>query len=156
MVVYRIALKRYIKDLTGSGARIYGGRWNHKGVGVIYTSESIALATLEYLVNASMPLIPDDLVLAKLDIPDNILPEIISVKKLPKDWRNHPAPLVLAELGTKWIIDCKALLLRVPSAVIDSEYNILINPGHPDMKHISIKYERFKLDNRFIEKMSKR
>ena len=148
MVVYRIALKSYIKDLTGSGARTYGGRWKDKGVGVVYTSESIALATLEYIVNASMPLIPDGLVLAKIDIPDDIIPEIISVKKLPKDWRNHPAPLVLAELGTKWTIDCKSLLLRVPSAVIDSEFNILINPGHPDMKSISTKYERFKLDNR--------
>lgn len=156
MVVFRIADKRHIRDLKGTGAKIYGGRWNLKGTGVVYTSESLALANLEYLVNVPMPLIPADSATAKIDIPDDIVPLTISSKKLPKDWRNHPAPLALAEIGTQWVIDGKSLLLRVPSAVVESEYNILINPGHKDMKRISVKYEKFRLDNRLVERMSKK
>jgi RES domain-containing protein len=51
MIVYRIARANYIRDLSGIGSRLYGGRWNRKGTGIIYTSETRALATLEYLVH---------------------------------------------------------------------------------------------------------
>ena len=38
-------------DTTGAGAKKTGGRWNRKGIALIYTAESRALACLETLVH---------------------------------------------------------------------------------------------------------
>jgi RES domain-containing protein len=136
--VYRIAKTPYIHDLTGMGARLYGGRWNHKGVGIVYTAESRALATVEYLVHVPLSLIPRDLSMATLHIPDWITSKTIALVNLPANWRDYPAPPVLADLGTEWALSRETLLLRVPSAVVEHEWNILINPLHPDMPHVTI------------------
>ena len=77
MIVYRISKTKNIKDLSGTGARIFGGRWNNKGVSIIYASESRALATLEYLVHVPLSLMPTDLSLAAIKIPDSIVPKNI-------------------------------------------------------------------------------
>jgi RES domain-containing protein len=77
VIVYRISKTQNIKDLSGTGARIFGGRWNNKGVPLIYASESRALATLEYLVHVPLSLIPNDLSLASIKIPDAIVPKKI-------------------------------------------------------------------------------
>jgi RES domain-containing protein len=138
MIVYRIAKSAYIHDLSGTGSRMYGGRWNHKGVGVVYTSESRALATVEYLVHVPLSFVPRDLSIASLEIPAGITPEEILVTDLPANWRDYPAPPELTELGTKWASRNESLLLRVPSAVVEHEFNILINPSHPDMKDVVI------------------
>lgn len=151
MKAYRIAKTRYINDLSGSGARRYGGRWNHKGTSMIYTSENRALATVEYLVHVPLSIVPTHLSLATLQIPDKITPKAISKSDLPGNWREYPAPSKLAELGTNWANKSESLLLRVPSAVVEHEYNILINPLHPDMKHVSIaQIERYTVDKRLL------
>ena len=151
MLVYRIAKTEYIHDLSGTGAKVYGGRWSKKGIGIIYTSENRALATVEYLVHVPLSLFPGNISIATLKIPDGIAPKEISISGLPANWRNYPAPLELAEIGTRWALANDTLLLRVPSAVVEHEWNILINPSHPDMKHVSIsKTERFSLDARLL------
>jgi len=151
MKVYRLAKTRYINDLSGSGARIYGGRWNHKGASMIYTSENRALATVEYLVHVPLSIVPTPLSLATLQIPDEITPAEIAISDLPNNWRDYPAPFKLAVLGTNWVTKNKSLLLRVPSAVVEHEFNILINPLHPDMKHVSIlQIERYTFDKRLL------
>ncbi|MEJ0082357.1 MAG: RES family NAD+ phosphorylase [Puia sp.] len=58
MIVYRICKTMYAKDLNGAGARKYGGRWNQPGFECLYTSESRALALLEFTVNANINDIP--------------------------------------------------------------------------------------------------
>ena len=151
MKVYRIAKTRYVDDLSGSGARIYGGRWNHKGTSVIYTSENRALATVEYLVHVPLSIVPASLGLVTLQIPDEIVPQEIAVSDLPKSWREYPAPTRLAEFGTNWATRNESLLLRVPSVVVDQEFNILINPLHPDMKRVSIfRVESYAFDKRLF------
>ena len=151
MNVYRIAKTRYLHDLSGSGARIFGGRWNHKGTSVIYTSENRALATVEHLVHAPLSIMPASLGLTTLHIPDDILPQEISIFDLPKNWRGYPAPTRLADYGTLWAKQSEALLLRVPSAVVEHEYNVLINPLHPDMKSVSIvRAEKYAIDKRLL------
>lgn len=151
MKVYRIAKTRYIKDLTGIGARIFGGRWNHKGSSIIYASESRALATVEFLVHVPLSLVPTDLALATLQIPDEITPSEILVSDLPANWHDYPAPSKLAELGSNWVARSESLLLRVPSAVVEHEFNILINPMHLDMKHVFISQtESFEFDKRLL------
>lgn len=151
MIVYRIAKSKYINDLTGTGARLYGGRWNQKGTGIIYTSETRALATVEFLVHVPLSMVPDNLQIASIEIPDDSIHDI-RVSDLPGNWKNFPAPVELAEMGTRWVLSNNTLLLRVPSAVVEHEYNILINPSHPSINQVTIaSVENFKLDERFFQ-----
>ena len=151
MRVFRIAKASHVRDLSGSGARLYGGRWNRKGVPVIYTSDSRSLATVEYLVHVPLSMVPKDLRMGCLEIPDEIAPEEISAADLPGHWRGYPAPPELAEIGTRWALSKKQLLLRVPSAVVENEFNILINPAHPQIARVRIwRVERCTLDKRLL------
>ena len=151
MRVYRIAKSQYVRDLSGMGARLYGGRWNQRGIGVVYTAESRALATVEYLVHVPLSLIPRDLSMATLQIPHEIIPKTLSTATLPANWRDYPAPSVLADLGTQWALSRETLLLRVPSVVVEREWNVLINPLHPDMPHVMItQVEAYQFDTRLL------
>ena len=156
MEVYRIAMTRYSHDLAGIGARLYGGRWNQKGTAMIYTSKSRALAALEFLVHLPLSLAPSGLKIVTLQIPDKAAIDEIPLSDLPASWRSHPAPPQLADLGSAWVKTNKTLLLHVPSVIIEKEFNILINPGHPDIKLVTIgKIEDFKFDDRLLKKKKK-
>lgn len=137
MDVYRISSALYIKDLTGLGPKTYGGRWNFKGIPAIYTSETRALAALEFLVHVKTRT-ADNLKIATISVPDSIVPLGFRIETFPKGWRDHPPPVKLAEIGTDWLKSLKSLLLRVPSAVIPNEFNLIINPMHKDMKYVKI------------------
>jgi RES domain-containing protein len=117
----------------------------------MYTSESRALAAIEFTVHLSLSQAPGDLSLATLEIPGNISPEEIDLKALPDHWQKYPPPQLLAEVGTEWTRSLSSLLMRVPSAVVPHEFNILINPLHKDLKKVRlIVVENFPLDNRLI------
>jgi len=149
MLVYRIATSKHIGDLSGEGARLHGGRWNRRGTAVIYTSETRSLATVELLVHVSLSYTPTDLKIAIIEIPDEPAPEEVDGAALPPNWRGFPAPPELAHLGTSWARSGRSLLLRVPSAVVEHEYNMLINPAHPDIARVVLaKVEDFRLDRR--------
>jgi RES domain-containing protein len=149
MLVYRIATSKHINDLSGEGARLHGGRWNHRGMAVIYTSETRSLATVELLVHVSLSFAPTDLKMATIEVPDEPAPEVVDVAALPPNWRDFPAPPELADLGTAWARSNRSLLLRVPSAVVEHEKNILINPAHPVIaRAVLTKVEDFRLDRR--------
>ena len=154
MLVYRIAKKKHIRDLSGIGARLYGGRWNRKGIGIVYTSESRALSLVEFLVNVPFSMLPNKLCIATVEIDDRIRPTEISLDDLPKNWRKFPASSELAEIGSKWAVSNEPLALRVPSAVVPHEFNTLINPSHPDMKHVKhvaiADVEEFEMDRRLF------
>ncbi len=151
MLVYRIARKDVVKDLTGTGAKLYGGRWNHRGTSVVYTSETRALATVEFLVHVSLSNSPRGLMIAAIEISDSIVPEDAPRGSLPRGWRDYPPPREVADLGTRWARSGKSLLLRVPSAVVEQEYNILINPLHSDMKKVKVqRVEKFEFDKRLV------
>jgi RES domain-containing protein len=149
MDVYRIAKTPYIRDLSGSGPRLYGGRWNPKGTGLIYTSENRALAALELFVHMSRTTIPPNLSLATIKIPDSASKREIAAKELPRNWRSFPAPPELAEIGESWIKLKSSLLLLVPSVIMPSELNVLINPAHPEIIGVRIiKVESYSFDKR--------
>jgi len=151
MQVYRISSEKYIYDLDGDGARVYGGRWNLKGSSVIYTSESRALASLEYLVHIPFQLLPDDLRIATIEIDKKISPQRLNIKNLPPNWKDYPSPGKLAEIGTNWLSENISLLLMVPSVLVSNEFNILINPSHPDIKYVKIKEVKdFSYDKRLL------
>lgn len=150
MYLFRIAKTKYINDLSGTGARVYGGRWNEKGVAVVYTSESRALAALEFLVHTPMALAPKDLSIMTIHIPDSIKPKPIDLAHLPKNWDMHPAPDALAQIGSQWARSNASLLLKVPSVLINEEHNIIINPNHPDFKHLKASSDKFNFDDRYL------
>jgi RES domain-containing protein len=152
MVLYRIAKTPYIRDRSGSGTRLYGGRWNPKGVGVIYTSENRALAALELFVHLSRAVIPPNLSLAAIKIPDTASIKEITLKELPRNWRSFPAPPELANIGASWIRSKDSLLLRVPSVIMPPEMNVLINPAHSEMIGVRIiEIEAYSFDKRLIQ-----
>lgn len=119
---------------------------------IVYTSESRAPATVECLVHVPLSLIPTDLSIAAIEIPGDISPQEVPISELPADWRNYPAPLQLADIGTRWASGGKTLLLRVPSVVVVHEFNILINPLHPDMNRVAVSsVEDYRFDDRLLQ-----
>lgn len=156
MRVYRIAKTLYIRDLTGAGPRAHGGRWNHKGTPLIYTSETRSLTSLEYFVHLPMTQEPLDLSIATLLLPDDLdIPEVPS-SSLPRGWKTYPAPLKLADIGSDWVRRRSSLLLHVPSAVVPDERNVLINPEHPDAGLLELEDVRtYVFDERLLKRMKR-
>ncbi len=149
--LFRICNSEHINDISGTGARIYGGRWNHSGYPVVYTSSSRSLAALEFLVHVPMALAPQNLSIVEINIQKNVKRELITENQLPSNWRDYPAPEQLANIGTNWIKTNSSLLLDIPSAVVDKEMNTLINPLHPDIKHVNAATkEKFFFDSRLF------
>jgi RES domain-containing protein len=139
MTLFRIAKRAYIDDLSGEGARLYGGRWNPKGLGVVYSAENRALATVEFLVHVPVFLVPNDIRMAEIVVPDDSLIETVDPKGLPENWRESPPPLDLADVGRAWVNRGTSLLLRVPSAVVAGEWNVLINPQHERARAVVVR-----------------
>ena len=154
LIVFRIVTQRHVADaFSGEGARLYGGRWNPKGIRVVYTASSRALAMLEMLaqdqpLRAHYTIIP-------AAIPASIKVERLALTKLPTDWAESNQNETLRTIGADWINRSKAAVLCVPSAVVPSEFNYLLNPGHADFKRIKIgNAEIIKTDARLIQKIA--
>lgn len=149
MYVYRVGKCTYINDLSGTGAAIYGGRWNSKGIYMVYTACSISLCMLEALVHINNFNIPD-FCRATLEIPDADI-ATIATKDLPKDWQQTPAPDKLRAIGNKFIKDNKYLALKVPSVIVPEECNYLLNPFHINFGKIkTIEIQTIHFDQRLI------
>ncbi|MEO6188206.1 MAG: RES family NAD+ phosphorylase [Ginsengibacter sp.] len=137
MIVYRIGITKFSAEITGEGARLNGGRWNHKLTPCIYTSESRSLALLEYTVNVSIDEIPRALSFTMFEIPDAAIREL-KESELPGNWKDIPAPSSTKDLGTAVLKEAKALVLKIPSIVISEEFNYILNPSHADCKKFKI------------------
>ena len=147
MIVYRIAKKEYIEDLSGNGAKRTGGRWNPKGIPILYCASTSSLAILEKLVSIDMDLLPEDLCTAALEIPKSKILKIPE-EDLPKNWNHYPSPDALKSICKSWIELGNFCTLQIPSAVNSMESNYLINVKHPLMEKIKIKeVTPFLIDN---------
>jgi RES domain-containing protein len=128
---------------------VAGGRWNHPGTPVVYTSGSLALACLEVFVHVSPSEAPGDLVSVAAEIPDGLPITRVSVTQLPAEWRRYPPPESLAELGEDWVRRRRTAVMMVPSVVVPPESNYVLNPGHEDFRRIRVaRPEPFRLDER--------
>lgn len=123
----------------GEGAYRYGGRWSSPGTRLVYTSEHQSLAMLEYFVHLDPDDVPDDLVLATADVPDNLSRQQLHPRELPPHWRETPAPPELAQIGDEFVKKAETCLLLVPSALAVNENNWLINPQHAEFKKIALR-----------------
>lgn len=133
MLVYRIARKKYINDLSGKGAELAGGRWNLKGLPAIYTSSTLTLAMFEILVHTDKDLPPVDMYFSELEIPD---------KMIIDDYFNEVSFEHALNIGSNWIKEAKSLAIKVPSVLMPKNYtrdfNVIINPRHKDFPKIKI------------------
>ena len=130
---FRICKTRHLATvLSGEGARLNGGRWNSPGLPAVYTSSSLSLATLEVLVHLEDPeLLANLFSWFPLEIPDD-LAEWLDPGTLPPEWLNdEPGPASRAA-GDGWLKLRRSAALAVPSVVTPGEWNILLNPAHPD------------------------
>ena len=152
LVVWRLLTARFADSaFTGEGARLYGGRWNRKGVPLVYTASSQSLATLEMLVQDE-PL-RARYVMIPVTLPKNLKIERVSVEELPADWRDLAAREHTQAIGTEWAKRKSSAVLAVPSSVIPAETNYLLNQLHPSFSKIEIgEPQDFITDLRLIRK----
>jgi len=151
MIIYRIAKLKYLKDLSGEGARLFGGRWNKKGSKMVYFSESLSLCVLEILVHLDYKYLGNDFGYIAIEIPEDSI-KTVSVKQLSPNWRVNPPQLYTQDFGTKWLDSNKTLALKVPSAVLPIQNNVLINPDHDLHKTLKIVDKgKLNLDSRMFK-----
>ena len=133
---------------SGVGAAKAGGRWNSRGVFVVYASCTKSLAILESLVHLNPP-VTFKYVAFNLKF-DDALVEVFPVKSLPSDWRTEPPPPSTKAIGDDWVKSARSAVLVLPSA-ITGETNYLLNPTHPGFRKIRIsKPEPFLFDPRLL------
>ncbi len=137
MIVYRVGKTKFSNDLSGEGARLHGGRWNHILTPCIYTSESRALAVLEYTVNVNIDDIPRSLSITTFEVPDAGIKEL-TIAELPGNWTESPAPASTKDFGTNLLTLKTSPILKIPSAVINQEFNFILNPKHVAAKAFKI------------------
>lgn len=136
MRLWRICRRRYAADAaTGEGARLYGGRWNSRGIRVVYGSTSLALAAVETFVNLEPNLQPKDLVSIEGEIPEELEIGRLDPTIMLPDW-HKTRDESLRRFGDEWIRAGRTMALLVPSAVILGEWNVLLNPTHVDFQRV--------------------
>lgn len=134
---FRVVKKRWVASaFDGKGAREFGGRWNSPGHPAVYCAGHVSLAILEVVVHADLALAPYYVVIPVTF--DEALVEGLDSKRLPSAWRHHPAPAAVVALGDAWLREFRSPILRVPSAVVPTESNFILNPLHPEFGKIEI------------------
>ncbi len=131
MVLYRIVNCSYA-DLSGTGARIFGGRWSSIGKPAVYLASSRALALLEVLVHLQPLMIPDNYCLVEIEVPDNNIINV-EIEGLPTNWKDLSQPAALKQIGDAFLKKQEHLLMKMPSSIVPMEYNYLLNPLHTAM-----------------------
>jgi RES domain-containing protein len=143
MELYRITQEIYANDLSGNGARLYGGRWNSEGLFAVYTSSSRSLALLETLAHTPAKMLQEkSYILVTLYIPDTIEAGIIDKEKLIPGWDAPDTRPLTKKTGDSFLRSKSGLLLSVPSVLIPEENNFILNPLHPNMKKVKLVHKR--------------
>jgi RES domain-containing protein len=150
--IYRILRKPYSKTpFDGEGAYRFGGRWSSPGVRLAYAAEHWSLAIVEYFVHLDPEDPPRDLVVVEAGVPDGVPRVSIAPRRLPRGWRQVPAPPARAAIGDGFVHRERAAVLIVPSILAPSESNWLINPRHVAFAKIRVNpAEPFHYDSRFF------
>ncbi len=136
MIVYRFTHEKYSDDISGTGAKLYGGRWNAKGFAALYTSSNISLSLLEVLVNATTLSQLKSLVLMRIEIPAYLEDSVQPLSKLKAGWQYDIE--YSNWIGSEFLKEKNHLLLACPSAVVQEEINYVINPDHPEFKKVKL------------------
>lgn len=154
MEVFRLSSAKYKDQLSGKGAAIHGQRWNSKGVEMLYTSQSRALAMSEVSVHLGRSSFHEiEFFMLTIFVPDQIRIATLSSDDLAQDWNEFPRIQSTRYLGDGFIHEEKYCVLKVPSVVVKGDYNYLINPKHKSFKRIKIiDSVKFPFDDRLFYK----
>ncbi len=148
---YRLCERRHAlsgRAFHGEGARLAGGRWNPPGTAAVYAAGSLSLASLEFLAHFESAEDIPELVCFRLSFEERLM---TAIERLPADWRQVPTPISTQELGAEWLNSGRSAVLRVPSVIIPTEYNFVLNPAHPDYHQLQIgPAEPFSIDPRLL------
>ena len=138
ITAWRTTRKKYVQEaFTGEGAKRFGGRWNPPGFPAVYVAQSLSLAILELIVHLD----EDSDISRFVAIPvtfDRKLVHVLPPSQLPRDWSALPIAEPSQSVGKKWLSSKKSVLLQVPSSVVPSESNFVINPLHPKFSQLQI------------------
>ncbi|UCD80892.1 MAG: RES domain-containing protein [Desulfobacterales bacterium] len=151
-IAWRIA-QAHVADraFTGEGARRYGGRWNSKGVAVVYTSSSISLAILEVLVHIPNYDVLEEYVGFPVEFSRDFV-VTLDPDELPRNWSRDPSPQTVKQIGDIWVESQESVILEVPSTIVPTEKNYLINPAHPDLRKLKLgSPTKFEFDPRLVK-----
>ncbi len=149
--VFRIVKKKHTNTaFNGEGAGLYPGRWNHAGIPVVYTAASLSLAALELFVHLEA-LPPIQYASISAHIPKSII--MYEPDKLPFEWDRYPHSQATQDLGNSWVENKVSAVLKIPSVIIPSEFNYILNPSHSDFKKIELtEHKIFSFDSRMWKK----
>ncbi|MDR5760580.1 RES domain-containing protein [Caballeronia sp. LZ035] len=155
VTAWRVTTERFAdSSFSGEGARLYGGRWNPKGLALVYTAQTQSLALLEMLVQDS-PL-RARYIMIPARIPESLIGRVDSAS-LPNDWRDLEARNELQEIGAAWARNQTSAVLAVPSSVVPAETNYLLNPIHPDFPLIAIgSRDEWETDPRLLRRVARK
>lgn len=156
MRLWRLSAAAYANRFDGGYGIEYAGRWNERGRLVTYCATGPALCVLEKLVHVEeVGLLPDDTMLIRYDVPEDLRVEDSLLADLPDDWQRDQR--VTRSIGNAWLDRVSACLLRVPSVIVPipdaDERNVLINHRHRDAGRITIsRVGKFTFDPRLLSR----
>ncbi|MBP6827779.1 MAG: RES family NAD+ phosphorylase [Saprospiraceae bacterium] len=151
MIVFRLTKGTYKNDLSGKGAELAGGRWNSKGLPMLYTSSSRALCMAEVAVHLPLHLIPVDYWLVSIELPGDAEAFEIQFESLPGDWDTFPHSASTQKIGDQFLLAGDKIIFKAPSAVVKGDFNLLFNPRHPEFGTVKIiESEPFEFDSRLF------
>ena len=134
--------------MSGNGALVSSGRWHSAGSRVVYSSGSLALATLEVFVNLLDPSALGAYVKTRIEIPEDL------VEALPDDrleaFRADPDAFDSRAVGDRWLAERRSCALGIPSRVILEETNYLLDPTHPEFSRVEHETTSFVINPRLV------
>jgi RES domain-containing protein len=131
------------KAFSGQGAKDWGGRWNSRGVAVVYTAAHRSLSILEVLVHVKggagtgTAAISAPFCIYEISL-DAALMEELPIAGLPAGWNSEPPTAASQSLGDAWVLAASGPVLAVPSVIVPEEHNYVLNPNHPRFAEIQI------------------
>jgi RES domain-containing protein len=139
LTTYRICKTKYAGTMfDGEGAFRFGGRWNSRGVRILYTAGSLSLAVLEMLVHLNNEEILLSYSFATAEFDESLILPIEEFRTLPENWSVSPPPLQIQRIGDEWAEAQASVVLKVPTSVLPVEFNYLINIRHPEITKIKL------------------
>ena len=117
----------------------------------MYTSATVSLAALEYLVHVDVADAPSDLVALTIELPDDISITRVHERDLSPRWHEYVDVESCRVLGDRWLAEASSAILAVPSAAVTSEWNYLVNRAHLDAAAMQLIAQRpFRFDPRLV------